>query len=572
LRGHQGSVRAVRYSPDGNWLASGGQDRLVLLWSTSGGRLARRFAGHRDWVNALAFTPDSRVLISGSGRSEGKAVDRRILLWDVAAGRQVGQLPGHDDAVRALAVQANGQLLASGGADRVIKLWGLSGRDSGRLLRVLRGHTERVFDVAFSPDGRSLASAGRDHVVRVWDPATGATRLVLAGHGESVRGVAFADNRTLLSVGNDSRVFVWDVARQPPPRLAAFPPGQPAKVHAVAVTPDGSTVATGSPDERVVVRDAGTGVPRGPVLRLGGPPSGLAFDPTGRTLLSITDDGVLDSWDVARGTRRVPSVSTGDYFPVIAVSPDGRRIATGGHRSDLPGERGVVRLWDEQLDPIGQLPGASSWVRGLAFRDADGALAATGADGVAWVWTGDPDRPVGHPVNQPANTMTTLAFAPDGHTLATGDVDGNVVLWDPDQRDVKATSRPVLSAHDGKPVTAVTYSRRGGLLVTADQSGSVVLWDGGQGAPEFVGRLGPVSEAYTAVALPAGTAVLAGTGTGPVLWDTDLASWRRTACTVAGRNLQPVELSRYLHDSRYHKTCPDLPRFDRIPGQVIDGD
>jgi WD40 repeat protein len=525
-------------------------------------------------VNALAFTPDSRMLISGSGRSEGKAVDRRILLWDVATGRRVGQLPGHDDAVRALAVQAGGRVLASGGADRVVKLWKLPGLDSGRLLRVLRGHTERVFDVAFSPDGRSLASAGRDHVVRVWDPDTGATRLVLAAHGESVRGVAFAGDRTLVSAGNDARVFIWDVAGRPPTRLAAFPAGQPAEVHAVAVTSDGSAVATGSQDGRVVVRDARTGVPRGPPLRLRGPASGLAFDPTGRILVSVTDSGVLDSWDVARGTRRAPSVDTGDDYPVVAVSPDGRRIATGGLRSDLPPreERGVVRLWDDQLQPIGLLPGASSWVRGLAFRESDGALAATGSDGVAWVWTGEPDRPIGHPVNLAANTMTTLAFAPDGHSLATGDADGNVVLWDPDQRDVKATSRPVLSAHTGNPVTAVTYSRRGGLLVTADQSGSVVLWDASQGVPEFVGQLGRVPEAYTAVVLPAGTAVLVGTRTGPVLWDTDLASWRRTGCRVAGRNLQPVELSSYLHDSAYHKTCPDLPRFDRIPGQVVDGD
>jgi WD40 repeat protein len=568
VREHRGKVRAVAYSPDGSLLATAGDDEEVVLTSVREPTSSRRLPGHRDWVDALAFAPDGRTLASGGGRSEGRSVDDRILLWDVPTGRLLRTLTGHTDAVRSLAFTPDGRQLVSGSADDTVRLWDVS----GRLSRVLTGHTERVFGVAVSPDGQLVASAGRDHDLRVWDRRSGTLELLLRGHGESVRATAFAGKRTLLSAGNDGRVFVWDVGDRAPARLATVTPGQSAAVRAVAASPDGSLLVTGSDDGRVVVRDAGTGEPRGPVLAAGERVSGVAVAPDSRTVLTITAGGALDSWDVRAGTRTAPTAVTGDSEPVVAVSPDGRVIATGGKRQDLPGEAGVVRLWDRQLRPLGELPRAQSWVRGLAYRQSDGALAATGADGIAWLWTGLPDHPVTRQVNLPANTMTVAAFSPDGRTLAIGDADGGVVLWDPGEDQAKATSRPGLDGHEGRPVTAIAYAPNGTALVTADQGGTILLWDAGGDVPRLIGRLGHQDGANSATVLPSGGAAVVGTGSGAVRWDTDPDSWRRIACRVAGRNLQPVELSTALGATPYHRTCPDLPPFDRRPGQVVDDD
>jgi|HubBroStandDraft_2_1064218.scaffolds.fasta_scaffold33876_1 WD40 repeat protein len=306
------TVRGIRVSPEPP--AAESASGLAFL-----GRY--RVLSHKAEVNALAFSPDSRLLATGSA-------DRIAVIWDVATSQRMIEME-HTSQVGSVAFSPDGRRLATGSADNAISLWeAATGRS---LITFQRGRTARsqadasVDAVAFSPDGRLLASGSADGLVGLWDAATGAERLQI-DHRNSVFSVAFSpDGRWFGSGSADGTARVWDAATGAE-RLRMT---HLSSVFSVAFSPDGRWFASGSADGTARIWNVGTGAERLQIAHRNSVLS-VGFSPDGRWLATGSYDGSATIWEAATGRRQARSTHD-DRVTSVAFSPDGSRWATASY-------------------------------------------------------------------------------------------------------------------------------------------------------------------------------------------------------------------------------------------------
>jgi hypothetical protein len=289
--GHSDLVEAVAFSPDGRFIVSGSYDKTLKLWDAATGALLKTFMpktfqGHDRPVYSVAFSPDGRFIVSGSENGT-------LELWDAASGREVWTLQWLS-VVYSVAFSPDGRTLA-GSQYHTIKLWDASGRE----MRTLQGHTGLVYSVVFSPDGRTIASGSEDYTIKLWDAATGALLKTFPGHGESVRSVAFSpDGRFIVSGSEDKTLKLWDAASGA--LLKTFP-GHDKSVRSVAFSPDGRFIVSGSEDGTLKLWDAANGALLATDFVVDG--HGVAYTPDDRF---VTDGDPHAAFALVQGLHLLP--------------------------------------------------------------------------------------------------------------------------------------------------------------------------------------------------------------------------------------------------------------------------
>lgn len=450
----------------------------------------------------------------------------QVRLWRTRAGGAPVPDPGPGPALgrapTALALDTGGTLLAAGDDTGRVALWRVATPAHPAPLRLPPGPSGRVLGLAFSADGRLLAAGSADGTVRLWQVGDRAPApATLTETGQPVRSVAFSNGgRTLAAGGDDHRVRLWDVSAAGRPRTLSTLTGARSKIYAIAVSPDGRTLAAGTAGEHDVrtwdITDPSHPVPLGEPLT--GPASwvnAVAFSPDGRTLAAGSSDTQLWQWDLR---SRQPLGTLPHPAPVAAVayeaagtldtlatdgilrswSVPGPLLTTGtsqvfstsfdatGHRLLVGDGDGTLRLFDVTdprrpavvAGPVGNAPGLAA-LAGASALTPDAKVALAGAtDGTVSVFDlAGTRRPaaIGRPLPVARATIEAIALSHDGSVAAVSSDDGSVHLL-----DLADPARPaVLAALTGPAGIAfgVRFSPDGKLLAVAGGDARGYLWD-----------------------------------------------------------------------------------------------
>ncbi|MGB3516780.1 MAG: protein kinase [Elainellaceae cyanobacterium] len=438
--------------------------------------------GRREWqrqqmITAQRLLAQSELLLPPAGQELKTSLQLAIEAWQRLRSLQLPTLPAedliqaglsrlprsqlrivHDDDVNAVALSATGRYWATASADGTAQVWQVVGDDDRSVLITTLQHGAAVNTLAFSADERYLATASQDQTVQLWDGQENEARVL--SHGEAIQAIAFSGDGSQLVTAGASTVTVWDVVSGE--RLAER--RRPTRITAMAVHPNQAQVAIASVDGQVDLwRWDGA---ESALIQQDSPVQAIAFSPDGQVIATGSPDRTARLWDVATQTEVRRWLHAHSVVQVV-FSQDGQRLVTATG-SPLPLRQGhSAQVWDVQTgEAIAQVAHQGN-ITDVALSD-DGTLLATASfDRTAQVWDLTQNTLVAQVQHQEAVMGVTLT---QGRQLGTASLDNTAQLWE-------LVGNPALTVLEEEgPILAIAFSPVDSLIAVSSGDGTLSLW------------------------------------------------------------------------------------------------
>lgn len=543
--GNTDRVWNMIYNADGSRLFSAAQDGRIIAWDVETGELVAEVAATdrvRGRISSIAINPDSTWLATAHA-------DGLIRLWDPETLASVGELTGHEGGALSLAVHPAGDTLYSGGADGIVRQWQVDTKTEaavlwpgGQAVRELAidsesgllaaGSTDshvRVWDVAdaqlisdittnigwiealdFEPGGAAVAVSGFGPLVQVFVPSSGSLRYAIEDHTDWVQDLKFdSSSDQLITAGNDGDLVFR--AADDGKRLTTQRPHS-ERIRAVAVTADGSGLASADDGKTVTLWDSQTGQITSEIV-LDNSPLTLDFNGEGSHLVAAGFTGNLHVVDAASGTIAGEIKHAAGVARSVAFRPDSSQIAValssgtlelhdvnvnGGQATgsgvtpidlgdgqalwsvayDVAGDAlvvgadtGLVHVVDTAGAPLGPGPlsGAEGPIYAASFSSDGSQVAAVDGNGMLHLWNRSTGEVLFSTVAS-SQALRAVAFSSDGSLIATAGDDGVMALRSADTGELTAASVT------GQPLLSVAFSPGDASLVSSGADGVVKTW------------------------------------------------------------------------------------------------
>ena len=496
LKGHNSWVVAVCFSKDGKLLASGSNDRTLIIWDVENLKPIKSLDLFRSSVRSVSFHPNRPQIAGGS---EDKTVriwnfeidetdnykelifnnavrtvsynnkgdklycgcdDGNIYEYDSVTYELTNKIKAHDGWVRSIALSRDDKTLISGGSDKYVKVWNIENKIM--LLNKLEGHKSDVMVVSMNSDNIQIASCSNDTSIRIWNFKENLCKFVFSDHNSWVRALNYNSTENILASGSDdSTIKLWD-------------------------TREGYCISSWTSYSEPIWSMISNNMKR---LYIGGGTNyiyiwddkfnlthrffahkqriwGVSGSPNGKYFASVGDDFCVCVWNTDSFTKAF-SFNHEKRLWSVSFNATSSILATAGEDG--------VRIWDiHQNKPINHINNIS--VRSVKFHPKENILAIAGEDGIIRIWNHDENR-LEDELQGHDNCIWCTCFNSDGTLLANAGDGNKVIIWEKDKKDLKYKRYKTVDKLKNTQIRSLLFDSDNKSIYIAGSNSKIELWN-----------------------------------------------------------------------------------------------
>lgn len=417
-----------------------------------------------------------------------------IWIYDVETRKEIKLLTDHTHFVKVAVFSPNGKNLASGSYDGTIIVWDV---DNGKKIYTLKAHNDEIYCMAFSPDSTKLVSGSDDELIKIWNLKDPETPITIPGHIDGVTSIAISTDGNLLASSGRSvhKISLWNLKNG---KFIKFLSGHTKDINSLAFMSDGTTLVSGSDDGTIRFWNSNEGTQ----LKTYDGISAI-LSPDGNSIASYTSAGVIKILDIQTGDLLISSKTATENIYDMMFSPDGSTITTSigleilfwnvetgrlidtisgysqgiGSVKYTPNGRTLlcvddyIKIWDLTNSKLQKTLSFQESVSSIALAQDNNTLAIGDYDNLIYLWDMNTDMNKiilkGH-----KDGIASVAFTPDGKKLASSSWDDSIRLWDTITGEhITTITEEAFSSRN------IDFSKDGKSLVFVDRNSNILFWN-----------------------------------------------------------------------------------------------